>query len=135
MDFFKYAVVTYWIDRFLPLSQSVSLFINLFKKYFKYLNELSLREINVYFRFGFKQNTYFNKTKFNTKPFEGDQDKINFYYVKNDTWCPKSTIELIKSFSCQFQELPISHGFILHKNEREKMAQEIFDTNIDNFAN
>ncbi|MES2408865.1 MAG: alpha/beta fold hydrolase [Patescibacteria group bacterium] len=135
MNFFKYAVVTYWIDRFLPLSQSVSLFINLFKKYFKYLNELSLREINVYFRFGFKQNTYFNKTKFNTKPFEGGHDKIIFYYVKDDTWCPESTIELLKSLSCQSRELPISHGFILNKNERAIMAQEIFGANIDNHDN
>jgi pimeloyl-ACP methyl ester carboxylesterase len=124
VKFFKYASIPYFIDRLFPLSQTISLFISLFKRHFDNLNKLSTKELNVYFRFGFKQNTCFNKIPFDINKISKFKEKIFLYYIKNDKWCPSSTIELLKPIS-NSKQLSIAHDFIIYEDQRHRMIEEL----------
>lgn len=88
------------------------------------MRNISNKDLTACLRFGVRQCTYFNDYMFDTHIVSSYKDKVNFIYTKNDRWCPEKTIELLKPIS-KYKEVALPHDFILRKDERLQMIDEI----------
>lgn len=129
VNIFKYANIAYTIDRFLPLSETTAAIINYLSTHLKDFKKVSKKDLNVYFRFGFKQNTYFNKILLDTRLISKYKDKILFFYTINDKWCTNKTIQLLKSIS-KSKKILLPHDFIIYKKQRNEMIKELKNSSV-----
>ena len=120
----RFVGIPYFIDRFFPLSELVSHLKFLFYFFDYNFKMISSNNLTANLRFGFRQCFYFNKNKPNFNGLSKYKKKIYSLYTKKDRWCPKETINLLKSIS-NSKELVIPHGFICYKDQRIKMIKEI----------
>ncbi len=118
----KYLPVLYWVDRVLPLVETVVTFKNFFNVYGKDIHNISRGELICCLRFGLRQCVYFEKNKFNTGSVAKYKDKISFIYTQNDRWCPAETIELLREVSAS-KEVGLPHDFIVDEGLRKDMIQ------------
>ncbi len=117
--------IPYWIDRFFPLAEVVSLGKGLSrKKYNENTGDISTTELTACLRFGVRQCMYFNKHAFDIPSISQHADKIRFIYTDQDKWCPPETIESLKPFSTS-KKTNLPHDFIQTPEYRVSMIQEL----------
>lgn len=122
--YLKFLYPVYLLDKFLPLVEAVSVIKNFFHIYDKEILNISSRELTACLRYGVRQCVYFNKYKLDTLKLAPYKDKVIFIYTEGDRWCPPKTIDLMKSISTS-KKVNMPHDFILYKNYREKMIDEL----------
>ncbi len=120
----NFVYIPYYIDRLLPLSETVSACKNILKLWYKDIVNISKTELTANLRFGVRQCTYFIKNKFDIEKIKGYKDRIFFLYAKEDKWCPEQTINLMNPV-CTHQETLVPHDFIVSKEHRNQITKTI----------
>ncbi len=120
----KFLWPLYQIDRIFPLAELVSMAKSFFKKWYGNTHNITSYDLTACLRFGVRQCVYFNNYKLDTTALAQYKDKIHFIYAENDRWCPPETIERLKLVS-EYKKVNLSHDFIVRKDERLKMIDEI----------
>jgi pimeloyl-ACP methyl ester carboxylesterase len=121
----RFASIPYELDRFLPVVETASRFRSLFfQRWYEDTKNISYAELKACLRFGVRQCTYFNKHQLDVSAISQYKDKIDFFYTKNDGWCPPQAIELLKPIS-RYQEVDIPHDFVVKPENRDKMTEQL----------
>lgn len=88
------------------------------------LKYFTVERFKAYVRYGYKQMKYLLENPFDYSLLEKYKDKIISIHTKNDMWCPKKDVLILKGV-LNSTEIKTKHAFVQYPRERVKINKEI----------